>query len=383
MDYKEKSIEAHKKARGKIEIKLKMPLESKEDLSIAYTPGVAGPALEIHKNPKSAYDLTAMKNSVAVISDGSSVLGLGDAGPEAALPVLEGKAMLFKKFASVDAFPIAVSVREVDDIVRVIESIALTFGGINLEDISAPRCFEIEKRLIQKLPIPVFHDDQHGTAIVVLAGLLNSLKIVSKKKEEIRVVINGAGAAGIAISKLLYRWGARSLVILDSKGIISSDRTDLPVYKQDLLSWTNTEKKKGYLKEALAGADVCIGVSRGNIVTADVVRRMNKDSIVFALANPDPEIMPDEAKKGGARIIATGRSDFPNQINNALVFPGVFKGALDARISQITDEMKIKAAEALAGLVKNPSEEKIIPSIFDDGVADAVARAVMESGQYE
>lgn len=383
MDYKEKSIEAHKKARGKIEIKIKMPLESKEDLSIAYTPGVAGPALEIHKNPKSAYDLTAMKNSVAVITDGSAVLGLGDIGPEAALPVMEGKSLLFKKFAGIDAFPIALSVRGIDEIVCAVKAIAPTFGGINLEDISAPRCFEIEKRLQDDLPIPVFHDDQHGAAIVVLAGMINSLEIVGKKKEDIRIVINGAGAAGTGILKLLFRWGARNISMLDRGGIISDAGRDIPPHKKALLPFLHTDIKRGGLGEALSGADVFIGVSVGGILGTQEIRKMNNDSIVFALANPDPEIMPDEARKGGARIVATGRSDFPNQINNALVFPGIFKGALQARIRHITDEMKIAAAQALAGLVKNPSEEKIIPSIFDDGVADAVAGALMKSGYYE
>lgn len=380
-DFKQKSIEIHKKHKGKIEIHSKVPIGTKEDLSVAYTPGVAGPALEIAKDKNLAYTLTSTKNSVAVITDGSAVLGLGDIGPEAALPVMEGKALLFKRFAGLDAIPLALGTKDIDEFVSAVKLLAPTFGGINLEDIAAPRCFEIEERLKKMLDIPVFHDDQHGTAIVVLAGVINSLKIVAKDKEKIKMVISGAGAAGIAVAKLLFRYGIRHIVIADSKGIISHERSDLPVYKKELLEFTNKENTKGTAKEALMGSDVFIGVSKGNIISADDILMMNKDAVVFALANPDPEIMPHEAKKGGARIVATGRSDFPNQVNNALVFPGIFKGALSSRVSVITEDMKIAAAKALAALVQNPSEEKIIPGIFDEGIVHAIARAVQKTGE--
>ncbi|MBI4114627.1 MAG: NADP-dependent malic enzyme [Candidatus Niyogibacteria bacterium] len=369
-------MEAHKKARGKIEIRGKLSLTSKEDLSIVYTPGVAGPSRAIHDNPESAKDLTAMKNSVAIITDGSAVLGLGDIGPEAALPVMEGKALLFKTFAGIDAFPITLSVREIEDIVGAIAAIAPTFGGINLEDISAPRCFEIERRLAQELPIPVFHDDKDGVAIVVLAGLMNSLEVIRKKKENIRIVINGAGAAGTGILKLLSLWGISRISILDRGGIISDERKDLSPHKKEFLPLLDPAIKKGGLADALSGADVFIGVSVGGVLHEKAIRNMNADAVVFALANPDPEIMPEAAKRGGARIVATGRSDFVNQINNALVFPGLFKGLLDARLILVTDRMKIAVASALAGLIPDPAEEKIIPDIFDIRVVDAVAQTV-------
>lgn len=378
MDYLKKSIEVHKQKRGKIEICSKVPLQTREDLSIAYTPGVAGPSLEIARDTTRAYDLTSMKNSVAVITDGSAVLGLGDIGPEAALPVMEGKAILFKKFAGIDAIPLVLGTKDVDEFAHVVRMLAPTFGGINLEDISAPRCFEIEEKLKMSLDIPVFHDDQHGTAIVVLAALMNALKIVGKKKEDIRVVMSGAGAAGVAVAKILFHYGIRHIVMNDSKGIISRERTDLLPYKKELLQFINLENEQGNLRDVLHGKDVFIGVSKGDILSADDISRMNKDAIVFALANPDPEIMPEEARKGGARIIATGRSDFPNQVNNALVFPGIFKGVLSIRARAITEEMKIAAAEALARAVMDLSEEKIIPSIFEGGVADAVAEAVIK-----
>ena len=375
-DYQKLSIEAHRKARGKIEIKGKLPIRNREDLSLAYTPGVAGPALAIAKNKSLAYDLTATKNGVAIISDGSAVLGLGNIGPEGALPIMEGKAVLFKRFANIDAFPIVLSTQNVDEIVAAVRAIAPTFGGINLEDISAPRCFEIETRLKKELSIPVMHDDQHGTAIVVLAGLINALKVVRKKKESVKVVINGAGAAGVAIAKLIYLYGVRNIVICDSEGIVSKRRRALTPVKKGLLKFTNSNNVSGVLTDALKNADVFIGVSKGNLLKSSDIKTMASNAIVFAMANPIPEIMPEEAKRGGAAIIATGRSDFPNQINNVLVFPGIFKGAIESRISQITDKMKIEVAQALARVVKKPTREKIIPDIFDKKVVLAVSNAV-------
>lgn len=376
MDYAEKSIEAHKKHKGKIRVESTMPVVTAEDLSIAYTPGVAAVSSAVHESPDMAKEVISSKNMVAVITDGSAVLGLGDIGPEAALPVMEGKAVLFKEFGGVNAFPIAINTQDVDEFVETVKRIALTFGGINLEDISAPRCFEIERRLKEELSIPVFHDDQHGTAIVVLAGLINALKVVGKDKEEVKVVINGAGSAGIAIAKLLRDFGIASMVVCDSKGVISSDRDDLNEYKEGLLEFTNTENVGGSLQDVLKGADVFIGVSVANLLSADDILTMADDSIVLAMANPNPEILPDEAKSGGAAIVATGRSDFPNQLNNVLAFPGIFKGALEADVRNITDDMKLAAAVGLADLVKSPTADKIIPSVFDEGVADAVADAV-------
>lgn len=375
-DYQKLSIRAHRKARGKISVVGKLPINNREDLSIAYTPGVAGPALAIAKNKALAYDLTATKNGVAIVSDGSAVLGLGNIGPEAALPIMEGKAVLFKRFANIDGFPIVLSTQDTDEIVAAVKAIAPTFGGINLEDISAPRCFEIEARLKKELSIPVMHDDQHGTAIVVLAGLINALKVVRKDKKSIRVVINGAGAAGVAIAKLLHHYGARDIVICDSQGIVSRRRRDLTSIKKEILKITNKEKISGSLSDALNNSDVFIGVSKGNLLKASDIKTMAKRAIIFAMANPIPEIMPNEAKRAGAAIVASGRSDFPNQINNVLVYPGIFKGAIESRISEITDEMKIRAALALAAVVKKPTREKIIPDLFDRKVVLAVSNAV-------
>ena len=380
-DYQKLSIAAHKKTRGKISVIGKLPINNRHDLSIAYTPGVAGPALAIAKNKALAYDLTATKNGVAIVSDGSAVLGLGNIGPEAALPIMEGKAVLFKRFANIDGFPIVLSTQNTDEIVAAVKAIAPTFGGINLEDISAPRCFEIEARLKKELSIPVMHDDQHGTAIVVLAGLINALKVVRKKKESIRVVINGAGAAGVAIAKLLHHYGVRDIVVCDSQGIVSGKRRDLTTIKKEILKITNREKISGSLYDALRGSDIFIGVSKGNLLKTSDVKTMAKKAIIFAMANPTPEIMPSEAKRAGAAIVASGRSDFSNQINNVLVYPGIFKGAIESRISKITDEMKIGAALALAAVVKKPTREKIIPDLFDRKVVLAVSNAVKKLAQ--
>lgn len=374
--YGKLSLDAHRVNRGKLEVKSKLPITNREELSIAYTPGVAAVCLEIEKNSKEAQNLTSCKNTIAVITDGTAVLGLGDIGPIAALPVMEGKAVLFKEFASVDAFPIALATKDVEEIIASIKNIAPTFGGINLEDISAPRCFEIERRLKEILDIPVFHDDQHGTAIVVLAGLINALKVTGRNKENIKVVINGAGAAGTAVAKLMHEYGVKNIIACDTKGIISGVRGDLNEYKKELATFSSEQNLSGTVYDALVGADVFVGVSKGGLLTAEQVKTMAKDAIIFAMANPTPEIMPDEAMRGGARIIATGRSDFPNQINNALVFPGIFRGALDAHIPQITEEMKLTAATALASLVQDPTPEKIIPGPFDAGVVGAVAGAV-------
>lgn len=375
-DYQKLSIAVHKKMRGKIAVISKLPINNRHDLSLAYTPGVAGPALEIAKNKKLAYDLTATKNSVAIISDGSAVLGLGNIGPEAALPIMEGKAALFKRFANIDGFPIVLATQDTEEIIAAVKAIAPTFGGINLEDISAPRCFEIENRLKKELSIPVMHDDQHGTAIVVLAGLINALRVVGKKKEYVKVVINGAGAAGVAIAKLFYQYGIRNIILSDSHGIISKSRKDLNATKKDLLKITNKENLSGTLADALKGRDIFIGVSKGNLLTASDVKNMNKNAIIFAMANPTPEIWPEEARRGGTRVVATGRSDFPNQINNVLVYPGIFKGAIESRTSEITTKMKIAAARALAAVVKKPTADKIIPDIFDKRVVTAVSSAV-------
>ena len=375
-DYQKLSIQAHQKARGKISVIGRLPVNNREDLSIAYTPGVAGPALAIAKNTKLAYDLTATKNGVAIVSDGSAVLGLGNIGPEGALPVMEGKAVLFKRFANIDGFPIVLSTQNIDEIVAAVKAIAPTFGGINLEDISAPRCFEIEKRLKKELSIPVMHDDQHGTAIVVLAGLINALKVVRKRKESIRVVINGAGAAGVAITKLLYRYGIQNMIICDSQGIVSKKRRDLTPVKKEITQITNKSNISGSLSDALKNADVFIGVSKGNLLKPPDIKTMAKGAIIFAMANPTPEIMPGEAKRAGAAVVASGRSDFPNQINNVLVYPGIFKGVIESRTSKITEKMKIAAAEALAAVVKKPTAGKIIPDIFDKKVVLAVSNAI-------
>ena len=375
MDYQQKSIEEHKKAKGKISVESKLPVTNREELSIAYTPGVAGPCLEIVKNKNAVYDLTSTKNGVAVVSDGSAVLGLGNIGPEAALPVMEGKAVLFKIFAGIDAFPIVLNTQNTEEIISIVKAIAPTFGGINLEDISAPRCFEIEERLIAELDIPVIHDDQRGSAIVVLAGLINGLKLSGKNKDA-GIVINGAGAAGTGITRLLCSYGFKNIIVCDSKGAIHKGRTDLTPEKTKIADSTNANNQKGTLTEILVGKDVFIGVSAGNLLNENHITSMAEKSIIFALANPIPEIMPDKAKSAGAFIVASGRSDFPNQVNNVLAFPGIFKGAIRSRIRKITQEMEIAAAEALAGMVKNPSPEKIIPDPFEPGVAETIALAI-------
>lgn len=373
---KSASLNAHKKFKGKLEIVSKVPLATKNDMSLFYTPGVAEPCKEIAVNRDKVYDYTWKGNIIAIVTDGSAVLGLGNIGPEAALPVMEGKCVLFKKFGGVNAIPICLATQDTEEIINIVKNIAPGFGGINLEDISAPRCFEVEERLKKELDIPVFHDDQHGTAIVCLAGLINALKVTKKSFGKVNVVVSGAGAAGIAITKLLLKYGFKHFILQDSKGLIYKGRAGLDDSKKAIAMLTNKSLRKGGLAEALIGADIFIGVSKPNLVTAEMVKTMAKDPIVFAMSNPDPEILPSEAKKGGAKVIATGRSDYPNQINNVLVFPGIFKGALEARSSQITDEMKIAAAISIAKLVKNPSAENIIPKVFDKNVAKAVASAV-------
>ncbi len=370
-------LEFHKQLKGKLEIKSRTKLETREDLSLAYTPGVAEPCKEIATDIEKVYEYTRKGNMVAVITDGSAVLGLGNIGPEAGLPVMEGKAILFKEFAGVDAFPIALKTQDVDEIVRTVELISPMFGGINLEDISAPRCFEIERRLRERLSIPVFHDDQHGTAIVTLAGLYNALKIVEKNIEDISVVISGAGAAGISITELLLTAGVRDIVLVDSKGIVVEGREGMNAEKEVVAAKTNRIKKTGTITDALVRADVFIGVSQPGIVTEDMVKHMNDGAIVFAMANPVPEIMPDIARAAGAAVVATGRSDFPNQINNVLAFPGFFRGLLDARISHITEEMYLAAARAIAEYVKEPTADCIIPSALDKGVSAVVAEAII------
>ena len=375
-NYAEESLAFHAKYHGKLETISKAPIVTREDLSLAYTPGVAAPCLAIEKNPEDAYIYTLKSNTVAVISDGSAVLGLGNIGPLAGLPVMEGKCVLFKEFAWINAFPIVLATQDTEEIIQTIKNIALTFWGINLEDFSAPRCFEIENRLKAELDIPVMHDDQHGTAIVALAGLINSLKITGKKKESVRVVINWPGAAWTAIMKLFQLWGIQDIVMCDSHGILSETRTDLSREKKELADITNPRHISGTLKDAIVWADVFVGVSAPNVLTRTDIQTMNSDAIIFAMANPIPEIMPEEARAWGARIIATGRSDFPNQLNNVLVFPGIFKGALKYRIRMITDEMKLAAAEALAAYVKNPTEEMIIPNPLDKTVVDVIAESV-------
>ena len=372
----QQSIKIHKKLKGKIEIRSKAPLKTKKDLSIFYTPGVGAVSSYLAMNKKESRGMTIKNNSVAIVSDGSAVLGLGNIGPEGAIPVMEGKAMIFKEFGGVDAFPIVLNTQDSEEIIKTVKYIEPVFGGINLEDISAPRCFEIENRLKEMLKIPVFHDDQHGTAIVVLAGLINSFKIAKKDFRRARIIIVGAGAAGMAIANLLLQYGAGDIILLDSKGIISEARTDLNPFKKEMAAKTNKKNINGGLNEALMGADAVIGVSAPDIIKLNHIQSMAKKAVVFALSNPAPEIMPDIARKGGAFIIATGRSDFPNQINNALVFPGIFRGALDKKVYQITDSMKINAAKKLATLIKKPTPDKIIPSVFDKKVAKAVASAI-------
>ncbi len=372
-------LDYHRQLKGKIEVTARAQVTTREELSRAYTPGVAEPCIEISKHVEMVYEYTRKGNLVAVVSDGSAVLGLGNIGPEAGLPVMEGKCVLFKEFAGVDAFPIVLNTQDVDEIVETIVRISPGFGGINLEDISAPRCFEVERKLKERLNIPVFHDDQHGTAIVVLAGLLNACSVTGKKIQEVKIVINGAGAAGIAIAKLLRSAGATSLILVDSQGAIYAGREGLNAEKIEMAEVTNHERVTGDLSESIRGADVFIGVSAPGVLTTEMVQTMHTDAIIFALANPTPEIMPDEAHRGGARIVATGRSDFPNQINNVLAFPGIFRGLLDGRITSITTEMKLAAARAIAGCVDSPTEKEIVPDVFDRRVAERVAEAVQES----
>lgn len=380
MTTNERALQLHEEWQGKLETTSKAPICSREDLSLAYTPGVAEPCKKIAENPEDAYKYTIKSNTVAVVSDGSAVLGLGNIGALAAMPVMEGKAVLFKEFGGVNAFPICLDTQDTDEIVKAVIQIAPAFGGINLEDISAPRCFEIEARLKEALDIPVFHDDQHGTAIVVLSGIINALKITGKKKEECKIVVNGSGAAGIAISKLLLSYGFQNLILCDRSGIISSKSEKLNDIKREMLKVTNKEDLSGTLADAMVGADIFIGVSAPKMVTQEMVKSMNKDAIIFAMANPVPEILPDEAKAAGARIVGTGRSDFPNQINNVVAFPGIFRGALEGRAPQITEEMKLAAAEALASLVSDEelNEDFIMPEAFDPRVSDIVSKAVKD-----
>ena len=378
MDTNEKAIEMHKKWNGKLETISKTPVKTREDLSIAYTPGVAAPCRIIAENKEEAYTYTMKANTVAVVSDGSAVLGLGNIGPYAAMPVMEGKCVLFKAFGDVDAFPLCIKSHDVDEIVNTIYLISGSFAGVNLEDISAPRCFEIEERLKELLDIPVFHDDQHGTAIVVLAGIINGLKVTGKTKEECRVVVNGAGSAGIAITKLLLTYGFKNVTMCDKSGILAKDSEGLNWMQESMMNVTNLEQKHGSLADALKGADIFVGVSAPNIVTAEMVSSMNKDAILFAMANPVPEIMPDVAKAAGAKVVGTGRSDFPNQVNNVIAFPGIFKGALEGRATQITEEMKLAAALAISNLVPDDelSDTNILPEAFDPRVADVVSQAI-------
>ncbi len=382
MDYAKESLRLHGEWKGKIEMVTRVPVKTRDDLSLAYTPGVAQPCLEIQKDINKSYELTRRWNMAAVITDGSAVLGLGDIGPEAGMPVMEGKCVLFKAFGDVDAFPICVKTKDVDEFVETVYNISGSFGGINLEDIAAPRCFEIERKLKEKCDIPIFHDDQHGTAVITLAGLTNALKVVGKKKEDVKIVTSGAGAAAIAITKLLLSAGFRDITMCDRKGAIYKGREGLNWIKTEMTEVTNLSRKAGTLADMLVGADVFIGVSAPNTVTTEMVKTMNKDAIIFACANPTPEIFPDAAKAGGARVISTGRSDYPNQINNVLAFPGIFRGAFDVRASDINEEMKVAAAEALAGLVGDElSEDYIIPAAFDPRVGPAVAKAVAEAAR--
>ncbi len=381
MDYAKESLKLHYEKKGKIEVATRVPVKNKDDLSLAYTPGVAQPCLEIQKNKDLSFDLTRRWNTVAVITDGTAVLGLGDIGPEAGMPVMEGKCVLFKSFGGVDAIPLCIRSKDVDEIVKTVSLLAGSFGGINLEDISAPRCFEIEKRLKEVCDIPVFHDDQHGTAVVCLAALINALKVVGKDISQIKVVTSGAGAAGIAIIKLLIAMGLKNVILCDRKGAIYEGREGLNAEKEEMAKITNRDKQKGSLAEMLKGADVFIGVSAPNCVTEEMVKSMNKGAILFPMANPVPEIMPDLAKKAGAVVIGTGRSDFPNQINNVLAFPGIFRGALDARATDINDEMCISASKAIASLVSNEelSADYILPRAFDERVGKTVAKAVYDT----
>ncbi|OOM07424.1 NAD(P)-dependent malic enzyme [Clostridium saccharobutylicum] len=386
MNYFEESLKLHEEKKGKISITSKIKVETRDDLSLAYTPGVAEPCRKIHEDEENVYKYTSKGNLVAVVTDGSAVLGLGDIGPMAGMPVMEGKSILFKEFANVDAFPILVNSKDVDEIVNTIRLIAPTFGGINLEDIGAPRCFEVEEKLKKLIDIPVFHDDQHGTAIVVLAGVINALKVVDKKLEDIKVVVNGAGAAGTAIAKLLLSSGVKNLIACDKVGILYRGMEKIDDAKEALAEITNPDNIKGSLSDALVDADLFVGVSAPGILKPEMVKSMNRDAIIFAMANPTPEIMPDEAKAAGARVIGTGRSDFPNQVNNVLAFPGIFRGALDVRAKEINEEMKLAAAYAIAGYIKDEdlNENNVIPSALDKNVAikvaEAIAKAARESG---
>ena len=384
MDYAKESLRLHGEWKGKIEVVTRVPVENKDDLSLAYTPGVAQPCLEIQKDVNKSYELTRRWNMCLVVTDGSAVLGLGNIGPEAGMPVMEGKCVLFKAFGDVDAFPLCIKSNDVDEIVNTIYMISGSFGGVNLEDISAPRCFEIEKKLKEKCDIPIFHDDQHGTAIITLAGLTNALKVVGKKKEDVHVVMNGAGAAAISIARLLLTAGFKNITLCDRKGAIYEGRPEgMNPVKDEMSKVTNLDKKAGSLADMLVGADVFIGVSAPGAVTTEMVKTMNKDAIVFACANPTPEIFPDDAKAGGAKVVSTGRSDFPNQINNVLAFPGIFRGAFDVRAKDINDEMKLAAAKALADLITDEelSEDYIIPKAFDKRVGKAVAKAVADAAR--
>ena len=383
MDYAKESLRLHKQWGGKIEVTCTVPCATKDDLSLAYTPGVAAPCLEIQKDVNKSYELTRRHNLCAVITDGSAVLGLGDIGPEAGMPVMEGKCALFKAFGDVDAFPICIKTKDVDEFVNAVYLISGSFGGINLEDISAPRCFEIERKLKEKCDIPIFHDDQHGPAVITLAGLTNALKVVGKKKEDVKIVTSGAGAAAIAIVKLLLSAGFRNVVMTDRQGAIYAGRENLNWIKEEMAQVTNLQKETGKLADVIQGADVFIGVSAPGTLTTEMVATMNKDAIVFACANPTPEIFPDDAKAGGAKVVSTGRSDYPNQINNVLAFPGIFRGAFDVRASDINEEMKVAAANALAGLISDEelNENYIIPAAFDPRVGPAVAKAVAEAAR--
>ena len=382
MDYAKESLRLHGEWKGKIEMVTRVPVKTKDDLALAYTPGVAQPCLEIQKDLSRSYELTRRWNMAAVITDGSAVLGLGDIGPEAGMPVMEGKCVLFKAFGDVDAFPLCVKTKDVDEFVETVYNISGSFGGINLEDIAAPRCFEIERKLKEKCDIPIFHDDQHGTAVITLAGLTNALKVVGKKKENVKIVTSGAGAAAIAITKLLLSAGFKDITMCDRKGAIYQGREGLNWIKTEMAEVTNLSHKAGSLADMLVGADVFIGVSAPNTVTTEMVKTMNKDAIIFACANPTPEIFPDAAKAGGAKVISTGRSDYPNQINNVLAFPGIFRGAFDVRASDINEAMKVAASEALADLVGDQlSEDYIIPAAFDPRVGPAVAKAVAEAAR--
>lgn len=382
MDNKKEAMDLHRKLKGKLEIKSRAKTDTAKDLALAYTPGVAEACLAIEKDPDQAFQLTRKWNLVAVVTDGTAVLGLGDIGGLAGMPVMEGKSILFKNFANVDAFPICLATKDTEEIIQTVKNIAPSFGGINLEDIKAPKCFEIEQRLTEELDIPVFHDDQHGTAIVVLAGILNSLKIVGKKLEDCRIVMSGAGAAGMAILHLLQLEGAKDVIFVGRKGILDANYYD-DAYRQKMLATCNPHKIQGGMEEALTDADIFIGVSGPGLVTKDMVKKMNKDAIVFAMANPVPEIYPDEATAGGARICGTGRSDFPNQVNNVSVFPGLFRGALDVRASRITDTMKLAAAHAIADAVKTPKEDHVLPDAFDLSVAEKISKAIADQARKD